>query len=339
MRRAHTSYENIALVCIAPGSHTAGMKLFTSPLACSMASRIALDELGRSVELVQIDHTTRLPPSGEPIHPLGMVPVLHTDDGHVLTENSAILQYVATGTHLVPEDAWQRSQLQQWLSFIATELHKVVFIPLLTSKAPDGAKAWALANADARLAIVDRHLAGRTWLLDTYSIADIYLATVLNWTRATPIELARFPALVAFQTRILERPAVKAVLAAELAAYLAEHHAPAAPSTRAVLDRFNDVFQRHDPAALDQLVGDGCVIDNTDGKRHTGKAACIALWTAIATDPEISFDLEAVEADEGRGVIQWTLRSNHAPVIHGVNIMQIEHGRITHARGYTRPMP
>ena len=114
------------------------MKLFISPLACSMATRITLEELGRPAEYVQIDHDTRLSPEGAPIHPLGMVPVLHTDEGRVLTENAAILQFVAAGTPLAPDEPWQRALLQRWLSFVGTELHKAVFIPLLDPKAPDG---------------------------------------------------------------------------------------------------------------------------------------------------------------------------------------------------------
>ena len=91
MRVLHSSYDNIALVRIARDRQDGDMKLFTSPLACSMASRIALEELGRPCEFLQIDHTTRLAPDGSAIHPLGMVPVLHADDGRVLTENAAIL--------------------------------------------------------------------------------------------------------------------------------------------------------------------------------------------------------------------------------------------------------
>src|SRR5687767_11421467 len=107
------------------------MKLYYSPLACSMATKIVLEELGRTAELVAIDHTTRRAPDGCAIHPLGMVPVLHADDGRVLTENAAILPHVATDSALVPRDPWQRSLLQKWLSFIGTELHKAVFTPLL----------------------------------------------------------------------------------------------------------------------------------------------------------------------------------------------------------------
>jgi len=315
------------------------MKLFYSPLACSMATRITLDELGRTAEYLAIDHTTRLAPDGSAIHPLGMVPVLHTDDGHVLTENSAILQYVAADTPLVPRDPWQRAQLQQWLSFVGTELHKAVFIPLLDKKAPDGAKAYALANAEPRLAIVEAHLANREYLLDAYSVADIYLATVLNWAQATPIRLDAFPAVATFFQRMKARPVVARVLATEIEAFIAERGRPALPppSTRAVIDRFNDAFQRHDASALDTLVDEGCVIENTDGARHAGRHECVALWTAIATDPSIAFDLGDVSVAGDDATIVWTLRKDGVPAARGVNLMHVHAGRIVHARGYTKP--
>ena len=211
------------------------MKLFISPLACSMATRIALEEIGRPAEYVQIDHDTRLSPDGAAIHPLGMVPVLHTDEGRVLTENAAILQFVAAGTPLVPEERWQRALLHRWLSFVGTELHKAVFIPLLDRKAPDGAKAYARGNAHARLALANDHLANREYLLEGYSVADIYLFTVLNWAQATPLRVSDYAGLAAFFERMKARPAVARVLAAEMAAFAVERGPlkSARPSTRA----------------------------------------------------------------------------------------------------------
>jgi glutathione S-transferase len=209
------------------------MKIFYAPLACSMASRITLDELGRAAEYIAIDPTTRRPADGREIHPLGMVPVLHTDDGHVLTENAAILQYLAADTELVPSDPWQRAQLQQWLSFIGTELHKAVFIALLDKKAGEGAKAYALANAGPRLAILERHLEGRDFLLERYSIADIYLVTVLNWAQATPVRLDAYPAITRYAKALRARPAVAHTLVRETEQYVREHSVPARAATPA----------------------------------------------------------------------------------------------------------
>jgi len=205
------------------------MKLFYTPLACSMATRIVLEELGRPAEYIPVDHKTRLTADGRKVHPLGLVPVLHTDDGRVLTENAAILQYIAADTELVPSDPWDKTQLQQWLSFIATELHKAVFIALLDKTAPEGAKAYALGNAAPRLGLLEQHLANRDYLLDHYSVADIYLVTVLNWCQATPVRLDGYPAIQRYIKALRTRPAVAENLMRDTQQYLQELAAAAAP--------------------------------------------------------------------------------------------------------------
>jgi len=320
------------------------MQLYFSPLACSMATRIALYEAGLEADYQHVDHVSRRAPDGTDIrtlHPLGYVPTLRTDDGLVLTENAAILQYVATWSRsaaLAPADERGRAALQQWLSFIGTELHKAVFIPLLDRTAPDGAKAYALANAETRLPALARHLAGRTYVLDTFSIADAYLFTVLNWAQAAPIRLDRYPELVAYMSRLRARAAVARAVALETELFIAERGRPTPPPppTRAVIDRFNDVFQNHEPSALAELVADDCTIENTDGGHHAGKAACIALWSAIATDPEIAFELEDVVVTGERATILWRLQRG-AEATRGVNLMTIAGGRIASARGYIKP--
>jgi len=119
------------------------MDFYFAPLACSMATRIAFAEAGGAVNWIEIDPTNKkVLATGEDylaINPLGMVPALRTDDGEVLTENAAILQYVADrfpGAGLAPpaSDAIGRARLQQWLSFIGAELHKGLMIPLLDRK-------------------------------------------------------------------------------------------------------------------------------------------------------------------------------------------------------------
>ena len=170
------------------------MDLYFAPLACSMATRIALYEAGGNANYIARDRNKRLPDGSDflQINPLGMVPTLRTDDGVVLTENAAILQYVAERfpkAELAPAGGMERARLHQWLSFIGTELHKAVFLPLLQRQLPAEAKAYAAGLADARLAIVEKHLTGREFLLDRFSVADAYLYTVLNWSRATSIDL------------------------------------------------------------------------------------------------------------------------------------------------------
>ena len=203
------------------------MELYFSPLACSMATRIALYEAGADAQYIQRDRNKRLPDGSDfhQINPLGMVPTLRTDEGDLLTENGAILQYVAErfpDAGLAPQGGIERTRLQQWLSYIGTELHKAVFIPLLDKKAPAEAKAYAAGLADARFGVVEKHLAGREFLLDTFSIADAYLTTVLNWTRAVPIDLSRWPAVKEYHARMRKRPSVARAWDEELALYAQE---------------------------------------------------------------------------------------------------------------------
>ncbi len=315
------------------------MKLYFSPLACSMATRIALTEAGIPADYQHVNHATRRAPDGtdlRDVHPLGYVPVLRTDDGAVLTENAAILQVVAS---LAPPGALgpvHQPVLHQWLSFIGTELHKAVFTPLLERAAPDGAKDHALANAERRLPVLARHLEGRAFLLDGFSVADAYLVTVLNWAQVTPVRLSRWPAVAAYLARLQQRDSVARAIEHESRLFVEERGRPAppAPSTREVIDRFNDVFQRHDPAALDQLVAEDCAIDNVDGVRHAGKAACVGVWRSIATDPALSFTLEEVVIAGEQAAIRWRLSRGDTPGRAGVNLMRVRGGRVVEARGY-----
>ncbi len=113
------------------------MDLYFSPLACSMASRIALYEADAPARFIEVDPKTKRTLEGEDfltVNPLGLVPAIRTDDGEVLTENAAILQYIADhfpSAALAPRTGMARSRLHQWLCFIGTELHKAVFVPLL----------------------------------------------------------------------------------------------------------------------------------------------------------------------------------------------------------------
>jgi glutathione S-transferase len=203
------------------------MQLYFAPLACSMATRIALYEAGADADYIYRDHAMRLPDGSDyhAINPLGMVPTLRTDDGELLTENAAILQYVAErypDAELAPASGIARARMQQWLCYVGTELHKALFIPLLDKKAPPEAKSYALSLADQRLGLLDKHLTGREFLLDQFSIADAYLCTVLNWTRAVPIDLAKWPNLKAYHSRMRKRPSIARAWDEEVAMYAAE---------------------------------------------------------------------------------------------------------------------
>jgi glutathione S-transferase len=208
------------------------MELYFAPLACSMSARIALAEAGAIINLVEVDtQAGRLVATGEDyraVNPLGYVPALRLDDGTVLTENSAILQYIADQypeAELAPpaSDRVGRAKLRQWLSFISAELHKGLMTPLLGDKTPPEVRAWTLDKYRPRLAYLDANLKGREFLLDRFSVADGYLATVLNWTRATPqIDLSVYPNVRTYLERMRARPSVAQALATEMPLFHAE---------------------------------------------------------------------------------------------------------------------
>jgi glutathione S-transferase len=208
------------------------MELFFSPLACSMSARIALNEAGAAINLTEVDtHAKRVLSTGEDyraINPLGYVPALRLDDGTVLIENSAILQYIADKypeAELAPpaSDRIGRAKLRQWLSFIGAELHKALMMPLLGDKTPPEVKAWTVCKYASRLAYLDAKLQGREFLIDRFSVADGHLTTVLNWTRATPqIDLSVYPNVKAYLERMRARPSVAAALATEIPLFQAE---------------------------------------------------------------------------------------------------------------------
>lgn len=206
------------------------MDLYFSPLACSMATRIALYEAGAPATFLEVDPKTkqvlRDQSDFRSINPLGLVPTLRTDDGTILTENAAILQYVAErfpDADISAKAGIDRSRLQQWLCFIGTELHKGLFVTLLDRKAPADVHAYVLQKYLTRLDHVNSHLDGREYLLDHFSVADAYLFTVLNWTRAIPqIDLAKWPAIKGYVDRLRQRPSIKQAAAEELTLYQAE---------------------------------------------------------------------------------------------------------------------
>ena len=206
------------------------MELYFSPLACSMATRIALYEAGSGATYLEVDPKTKtvLKDGSDfrKVNPLGLVPTLRTDDGVVLTENAAILQYVAERlpqARLGAADGLERSRLQQWLCFIGTELHKSLFVPLLDRKAGAEVKAYVLERNVSRLDYLENYLKGRDYLLDHFSFADAYLITVINWTMATPpIELAKWPTVKAYHERLRARPSIAKAIAEEFELYKAE---------------------------------------------------------------------------------------------------------------------
>jgi glutathione S-transferase len=205
------------------------MELYFSPMACSMASRITLYEAGASdVRLIEVDPKTKRTLDGEnyrDIYPLGMVPLLRLDDGTLLSENAAILQYLAArypAANLAPADESGRARLQQWLCFIGTELHKGVFIALFDQKAPAGTRDHTLKKYQSRWTYLNDHLTGRQYLLDQFTVADAYLYTILNWTVPTRVDLAQWPAIKSYHERLRTRPSIAKAFQEEAALYQAE---------------------------------------------------------------------------------------------------------------------
>jgi glutathione S-transferase len=206
------------------------MDLYFSPLACSMATRIALYEAGHQANFIEVDPKTKkvLQDNSDfyAVNPLGYVPVVRTDDGVLLSENAAILQHVAeklSGSGIGARAGIERSKLQQWLCFVGTELHKGLFTPLLGKTVPAEVKAYTLERYLSRLDYLNKYLAGREFLLDHFSVADAYLTTVLNWSIATPmIDFSKYPAVKDYLERMKKRPSVAKALAEEFALYQAE---------------------------------------------------------------------------------------------------------------------
>lgn len=198
------------------------MKLYYSPGACSLSPHIVLQEAGLPFEKVKTDTKTKTLEGGgdfRTVNPLGYVPALVLDDGTLLTEGPAIVQYIADqvpGKNLAPAaGTLERTKLQSWLNFVSTELHKG-FSPLFNPSMPEEAKAIFRDRLATRFAHVDKHLAGNDYLMGkTFSVADAYLFVVSGWTVPTKIDLAPYPNLVAFRKRMMERPAVQAALKAE----------------------------------------------------------------------------------------------------------------------------
>jgi glutathione S-transferase len=198
------------------------MKLYFSPGACSLSPHIALREAGLAFDLVKKElHSQTLEDGSDyrAVNPKGYVPALVLDDGQVLTEGPAIVQYIADRVPekrlAPPAGTMERYRLQEWLNYITSELHKT-FSPLFNKKASEDWKAAARALLDRRIDYAAKALEGRDYLMgETFSVADCYLFTVLNWAGWVKVDLARWPGLAEYLQRVGARPAVQAALKAE----------------------------------------------------------------------------------------------------------------------------
>ena len=198
------------------------MRLYFFPGACSMSPHITAREAGLDVTLVRVDPKTKKTEAGVDfftVNPKGMVPVLELDDGSVLTEGPAIVQYLADQkpeSGLAPKAGTiARYRVQEWLNFITSEIHKN-FTPMFKPDTPEDYKKIARANLENRFAHVDKQLAGKQYLLgDQFTVADAYLFTTVNWSRLHKMDLAAWPNLAAYMERVRMRPKVQEAMKAE----------------------------------------------------------------------------------------------------------------------------
>lgn len=207
------------------------MKLYYMSAACSLSPHIVLNELSIEACLVRVDHKTHRTEDGRDfteLSPFGYVPLLELDDGTLLREGPAIVQYLADlkpELNLAPRNgSIERYRLQEWLSFLSSEIHKG-FIPLLYARlAGNYGTRTAKPKLEARFAWLDGALAGREYLMgDTFTVADAYLYSLVQWGQAEWLEPTyradiHYDGLVhleAWYRRVRARPAVRRALAAE----------------------------------------------------------------------------------------------------------------------------
>jgi glutathione S-transferase len=199
------------------------LELYFRPFACSLASRIALLEAGIEARYVEVDLTSkRLAAGGDffAVSNKGRVPVLRLEDGSLLSEGPAVLQYIADRSpeaRLAPPPSDpERYRLQEWLNFVTTELHKAFLAPLFSDGTPEDVRNHARAQVGHNLGVVAAHLETRPFLLgERFTVADAYLVWALILTRYSGFDLGSYPALTAYLDRTLARPLVAEAVAIE----------------------------------------------------------------------------------------------------------------------------
>jgi glutathione S-transferase len=198
------------------------MKLYYSPGACSLAPHIALEESGLSYEAIAAPTKTHQLPDGSDyykVNPLGYVPLLVLDEERQLREAAVILQFIADlvpTKNLAPANGtFERAKLQEWLNFIATEVHKG-FSPLFNPATPSDYKTIVIEKLQQRLQFIDQELAGKSYLMgEQFSVADAYLFTVSNWARLVKVDISSYENLLAYRARLSQRPAFISAMQAE----------------------------------------------------------------------------------------------------------------------------
>ena len=198
------------------------MKLYYAPGACSLSPHIVAREAGINLDLVKVDtgtHAVKEPGDFYKINPKGYVPALQFDDGDVLTEGPAVVQYLADQkphSGLVPAcGTTERYHVQEMLGYINSEIHKT-YGPLFNPKTSPELRQDRFDYLKKRYPLVEKQLQGRDYLFgDRFTVADAYLFTVTNWAHYVKLDLSEFTNLMAFQKRVAARPAVQAAMKAE----------------------------------------------------------------------------------------------------------------------------
>jgi glutathione S-transferase len=200
------------------------LQLYFSPMACSLASRIALMEAGIEPRYHLVNIWNKTIPQDErdfwAVSPKGAVPVLVLENGEQLTENAAVLQYIADlkpelGLAPPPGDP-DRYRLQEWLSFVGTEIHKAFLFPTFWYK-DEAAKASARERIGQNVSVAAEHLEGRHYLVgERFTVADAYLGWALLLLGRAGVDVAQWPSLVAYLERFQARPQVKAAIGIEM---------------------------------------------------------------------------------------------------------------------------
>ena len=198
------------------------MKLYYKPGACSLSPHIVLREADLDFSIEKVDLATKKTETGDDfltVNPKGQIPTLLLNDGSILTEGVAIVQYIAEqkpDRQLMPEPGTPaRYHALEWLNYIATELHKG-FSPLFNPKTPEEFKALTREALSKKFAYVNESLKGNHFLLGArFCVADAYLFTVMGWAKALKFDLSALTDLNAYLDRVAARPAVDAALTAE----------------------------------------------------------------------------------------------------------------------------
>jgi len=198
------------------------MKLYYAPGACSLSPHIVASEAGINLDLEKVDLQSKSTATGQDysqINPKGYVPALQLDNGEVLTEGPAIVQYLAdqkpASKLAPPAGTFERYRLQEMLGYLNSEIHKS-YGPMFNPAITPAERADKIAYLYKRYTLIEQQLSKHKFLLgDQFTVADAYLFTVTNWADHLKVDLSKFPKLQAFEKAVAARPAVQKALRAE----------------------------------------------------------------------------------------------------------------------------